>query len=260
MFKVELIDAMNYLRQRIETERPTMLVRGIVNETLRPGLKIFVWDGPHGNAQRRNIYPAYKSKRPPARTDIYKSLELLRKILGHTTAWQARLPNYEGDDLIAALVKQFPNDPIQIVSTDRDMLALTDGHRVTGTAKPFTKVNVPYHFIRLYKLAVGDVSDCIPGIRGFGDKGWAACDKLALADALDKVMAGARPSDGQLQAAQLGFQTRNWLARPEAAADLLAMKTIIAPLPISPELVEQSLWKGVDNPEAREALMKEFFL
>jgi hypothetical protein len=262
-FSIILYDALNALRTRVETERTSMLVRGLVNEALTPDvMRIWVWDGMWGNANRRKIFAPYKLNRKPTPNGeaIFKSMAFLRDILSLTPAWQCRHKDFEGDDMIAALVKMFPDTPIKIVSTDRDLLPLTDGVRVTSTATPFTKVSVPIPMIRLFKLTVGDPSDGIPGLPGFGIKGWEKCDKFALAEALDMAMKGKVPSDALYDRAYLGKRARNFIAGPDSPAQLLAQKTVIAPLPVSPEQMESALWQGKDDPLAREALLKEFLL
>ena len=232
-----------------------MLFRGIINLAMQPdAMRIFVWDGPFGNAQRRTFYPKYKLNRAKIvkRPDVYAALEMMRKLLGMTPAWQWHHKDFEGDDGIAALVTMFPKDRIEILSTDRDLRALTAGGRVTCIAKPYA---FPDHFVRLYKLTVGDVSDNIGGIPGFGEKTWESFpDKHGLAHALDKAEGGL-PWAEQLFPARIN----EWL-KVEGPTQLPILRRVIDPLSVSDEQMNSALSQGTNNPEAREALLQEYFL
>lgn len=256
-FKIKIYDGNSALRERVNTEAPLMLMRGIVNETLQTDqMIIWAFDGPYGNARRREFYSEYKAQRKITRPDIYKGLAFIREILALTPAWVCRHEDFEGDDVIAALVKMFPNDPIQIVSTDRDLIALTDGTRITCTANPF---KFPNEYIGLYKLTVGDVSDNIGGIPGYGQLSWNTADKMQLAHLLDAVIEGRPIKEGWITAANIKPGVRKWL-ETKGQEQLPLIMRVIAPLPVSDEQMNVALQRGINNPEAREALLERYFL
>lgn len=255
-FKIVVHDSNSSIRMRMENrmESPIMMMRGILNDALRRDrMTIWCWDAPGGNDKRRAIYPGYKT-RPPTPGQVYAQLGLLRELLGHTPAWQVRLDGYEGDDMVAAVVNHFRGSaPIEIVTRDGDLTALC-GPGVTCKAK----ADAPPELIRLYKLTVGDKSDTIKGIPGFGKTDWENCDKDKLRRRLDEVMAGAAWTEGWLREAGLRTPHINWIAGNVPV--LRAMRTIIDPLPLTPDQFNAALKQGRDNPAAREAVMKRYML
>lgn len=254
-FKIVIHDSHSSLRMRMEAlhaQSPASMMQGIVNEAMMPGrLTIWAFDAPGGNDRRRAVYPGYKN-RPPASSKTYANLSLMRELLSQTPAWQARLEGFEGDDVIAALVNHFRGQaPIEIVTRDGDLTALCVGGGVTCRAKAPTSPDL----IRLYKLTVGDKSDTITGIPGFGVKAWERADKPALAALLDDLDTF---SDDRARAAGLLPSHINWLR--EHRDELDAMRRVIEPLPMSADEFNRALFVGTDNPEAREATMKRYLL
>lgn len=231
---------------------PIMMMRGILNDAARPDrMTIWAWDGRGGNDVRRGIFPGYKN-RPPAPEGTHVALMFLKELLGHTSAWQAQLDGFEGDDMVAALVEHFRGvAPIEIVSRDGDLTALC-GPDVTCKAP----CPVPPTLVRLYKLTVGDSSDTIPGISGFGQKAWDGCNKALLEDVLEAYLKGADVPEEQALQAGLAKRHINWLNGNRDT--LVAMKRIIEPLPLSRSQLETALVHGTDNPAAREAILGKF--
>lgn len=254
MFKIVIHDAMSSLRMRLENRHVSalMMMRGIINEALVPGrMTIWAWDGKGGNDRRRAIFPGYKN-RPPTPSDMHAALGMLRELLKFTPAWQAQADGYEGDDMVATLVEHFRGQyPIEIITRDGDLTGLC-GPGVTCKAP----APVPPDLIRLYKLTVGDPSDTIPGVSGFGKGSWAKCNHTLLGRVMDDFLFNAPVSDNR--AAEAGLQPRhiNWIR--DNHPTLLAMHQIIQPMLLTPEEFNAALSQGVDNPAAREAVLKEF--
>lgn len=251
-FHIRLFDGFSTLRERLERrgEPPHMLIRGLINDATRPGcLTIFVFDGRGGNDARRAIWPPYKT-RPPKPSHIQQGMQMLREMLAFTPAWTAHIDGFEADDLIAAFVSFFEDDPIEILTRDGDLRALCSD-RVTCTAQ--IKNPVPPQWVRLSKLMVGDRSDTIPGVKGFGRQSWDEADLGQLSDFMDSALSGDVPETGPLPQRCI-----NWIR--ENPADLQAMWSVLQPLPIDADQLAASITKGVNNPAAREAMMKEFIL
>jgi DNA polymerase I-like protein with 3'-5' exonuclease and polymerase domains/5'-3' exonuclease len=161
---------------------------------------IFVLEGDHGTAIRRNIFPGYKQRapRPQQQMDEYNKLEewvqTFFKRLGSTFVKQDGL---EADDVVAYLARNLKSERV-VVMDDGDSFALAD---VEGCSLRYQSkaVNVdenpygpfPFEFIRLYKAIVGDDSDKLPGAKGVGDKGfidlYVACEEDGLR-ALEKII------------------------------------------------------------------------
>ena len=93
-------------------------------ESFLPGdTKVFIWDGPGHNKRRRDLYPAYKTKRPPVAEPIARGLEFFRELMCHSAATQVRVPTWEADDVIVTLAKRYAAAGLKpkIVSNDRDL-------------------------------------------------------------------------------------------------------------------------------------------
>ena len=173
MSLITLIDANNYLRRKLETQA-SPLRHCYMEEMARQDAVIWVWDGMNCNARRREVWPEYKRGRKELPEDIGRSLELFREILSYTkNVVQIQVNGYEADDVIATLtrsVTKSDHDEVLIVSTDKDFFQLV-GPRVRLDREPW---KIPPQDVRLYKTLVGDPSDNIPGLKGFGEKAWSS--------------------------------------------------------------------------------------
>lgn len=263
--QIVLYDAMSYLRVRLETEKPQDVLRGALNETQNPyGMRIWVWDGIGGNAKRRAIFPPYKTSREK-KPGVMQAMDFIRELIGLTNAWQIRLPGFEGDDVVAALTHHFfqtTNLPISIQCRDADLAALCalDPRRITCSHA----VKIPYHDIPLYKLTFGDNSDDIPGIKGFGQKGWDACDRAGLGKLIYELIDQRRPLQPHERERALAVGLRpgscTWLESQENIDALGAMKRCIDPLPIDMALIDEHLKQGENDWAAINAKLAEFML
>jgi 5'-3' exonuclease len=181
--RITIFDGNNYLRRKYEETRGTSALRDVVmdirTELASPGnMCMFVFDGVHCNRYRREFFPGYKVGRPPTPDGFNEQKKILKEILSHMPIMVLEVEGYEADDLIAAAVKNFQASPlfkdvsIHIKSTDKDFHQL--GVSYEGKELPF-----PAEETVLYKTLVGDQSDKIPGIPGFGQKKFEALDKEA---------------------------------------------------------------------------------
>lgn len=172
-----LVDANNYLRRKLETQRAP-LRHCYMEEMNRPNPVIWVWDGMNCNARRREVWPDYKRGRKELPEDISRSLDLFKEILSYTkNVVQIEVPGYEADDVIASLSRaalQIIAADVEIISTDKDFFQLI-GPRVWLDREPW---KIAPQDVRLYKTLVGDPSDNIPGLKGFGEKAWTALTDL----------------------------------------------------------------------------------
>ncbi len=143
---------------------------------------VVVWDGAGGNLRRRALYPPYKMNRVPLPGSTYESLKLIQETLRHTPVIQVSVPTYEADDVIATLSQRYARSGyhVGIFSNDADFLQLGEQfpQNIFCGAKPLSNAEAKH--IRTYKTCVGDVSDNISGIKGFGKGGWAKADKSLL--------------------------------------------------------------------------------
>lgn len=153
------------------------------------------------NTFRRRLYTDYKGHREEALPTLGQQYGTMQSLLGAMNIAQFWFDDYEADDIIGTLAKQFEVDmPVYILTKDQDALQLvTDRTRVwlmTAKAADMYKergckakdLNVPdgvfeytpVTFEEEYQLKPiqmidkkaleGDSSDNIPGVKGVGEK------------------------------------------------------------------------------------------
>jgi len=248
---LNIYDANNYLRLLLERDITGLTPRTIlnmVNDSNDPA--VFVWDGPGGLRRRREIYDGYKRNRPPLKSDITTSFQIIEEVLKHTKAIQVRVPGYEADDVIAALAREYAKngEQVAIYSNDQDFGQLVGEYptRIFAGYKP--KEDVPAHLTRYYKLTVGDPSDNIPGIKGFGKKTWAETNKAALTKWIDDIIERGEIRD-------IGLPPRIKVDPDQ----LRLFSQIIAFLPISLDEISKHMTVGTPNYAAADEYLKRFF-
>lgn len=240
-------------------------------EISNTGMHLWCWDGRNHNQRRKDIYPKYKSKRTPMGEDRFAQIGVFREALQHSNAFQVECDGWEADDVIGALVHRFVSrqiggDPrgksaklqITVYTNDLDYWQLMqypgvriDGIRMSGVP------NCEPHHIPLYKALVGDKSDCIDGVPGFGPKSW---DALTPPDRKVLLRAIEEDSEELIHTLPLPTRPRNLLLDPanrEVARQCISITRFI-PVP-EPEL-DKGIRKGTLNREAANSLFRRFFL
>lgn len=158
-----------------------------------PSRVVVVWDGAGGSQKRRGVLSEYKEGRKPRanRTYDFESPEAsqrnlhwqsakLRQIISILGAHYIEIDAIEADDVIAYLSRWMHADVEKvIVSTDKDFLQLVDQRTSVYSASKdlmwtpelmMEKLKIiPENFIFM-KCLMGDGSDNIDGIDGFGEK------------------------------------------------------------------------------------------
>lgn len=176
MQKVLVYDLNNWLRVKIEESQGGAALSNLWLETISNSTlgvpQIFVSDGFNSRKLRRELYPEYKAKRKPADSSFFDGLNFFKEILTYApnNVYAVEIPEVEADDVIANIVCNGDRDYIDyhIISTDKDLTQLNVLENVHTLAKEKTEPR----FVRLYKTFVGDSSDNIPGVRGFGEGAW----------------------------------------------------------------------------------------
>ena len=138
---------------------------------------IFVRDGINGSKFRKNIDSSYKANRSKSELALQEYNTLEQKFfpkmreLGSFVVYQDLV---EADDTIAKLCETFKAEPVIIVTYDKDLLVLAEQENVNVVIKqevnPKPFGNIPFGLIDVYKALVGDPSDNISGVAGFGKK------------------------------------------------------------------------------------------
>lgn len=208
--RVLIIDGMNtFLRSFAVVERMNLLghhVGGLVGflrsigaaiKLLHPTRVIIVFDGEAGSANRKYLYSGYKSSRDNQRIVNFKSFTDKGEEDSAKYDQASRLVDYleflpvtcialdrlEADDIIGHLTKQiyegYTDSETYVMSSDKDFMQLVnDRVKVYSPSKKkiyhvdsvVEEFGVHPNNFLLFKTLIGDSSDDIPGVNGFGEK------------------------------------------------------------------------------------------
>lgn len=145
-----------------------------------PGYRVYAcWDTVGGvNFRKEKSDSKYKSNREnhPKPVDV-KELLKMKPYFESRGIINIEIPETEGDDVIFVLCKnireQNPKSKITIVTRDKDMIQVVQKGYANNIYDYTRKKDmiIPFYDIVTYKALVGDPSDCIPGVKGIGDKG-----------------------------------------------------------------------------------------
>lgn len=256
---VKLYDAFNYYRAIAEKDPTSLAPRKLYQDMVAQAgtLHVWVYDGKGARKRRQAIFPGYKAKRPPTPSDIQASMQFFQELLVHSTAYQIQMPGIEADDVIATLVAHYAPmaQRVEIYSNDYDLMPLTGGNVFCGA---IAKEGVKTQDIQVYKAFVGDSSDEVPGVKGFGKAAWAAADvgvlrAIALGGDLDKLLPLMFRSEAR------GEQSiKTWIT--ENREQLTAMWTIVGFLPPSISEVTSAIQRPIHDPVRIEAMLRDLLL
>jgi 5'-3' exonuclease len=241
-----------------------MVSRLLVNR--RPGEITHVYDHDWRPMARTQIYPGYKAARPPEPEDLTPQFALLREVLDFTGMPQAQAPDWEAEDAIGAIcVQAGPDDVLEIVSGDRDLLQLVRDApppiRVLYTLRGVSelhefdeaavqeKYGVPASRYAEFAILRGDPSDELPGVPGVGEKtARALVQAYPDLDAMLADAAAESPSPGPLKGKPA------MRSRMLQAADYLVAMRRLVPINVDANL---EVWTGDRWDDALHALAEE---
>lgn len=165
---------------------PTHAIYGFTNIILRvirekaPKFLAITFD-PKGPNFRHQLYPEYKSNRPPMPEDLVVQIPYIKEIVAAHNILTLEINGVEADDILATaanLLSQQGN-AVTIVSGDKDLLQLVSDNitvwdpmsdKIMDQAAILKKYNVPpKKLLDLFSL-IGDKSDNVPGVAGIGPK------------------------------------------------------------------------------------------
>jgi len=157
----------------------------MLNKVLReesPDFVAVAFD-PRGGSFRKRIFDDYKAGRDAQPEDLSAQIPVVRELIEAFRIPLIEIPDFEADDVIAALVKRAPEDVrVTIISTDKDLMQLVSdrvhlldgvGDRRYGPAEVVERFGVTPDQMLDLRALVGDPSDNIPGVKGIGAKGAA---------------------------------------------------------------------------------------
>lgn len=159
---------------------------------------VMALDGPREKLLRRKIDPSYKANRDaqPKTEELGFQFKMIYDLCAALELPMLRLEGYEADDLIATMIKRYSSEqlPCVIVTSDKDFHQLAS-HNVK-ILNPMTKEWLgPQAVSKRWKVApskiveiqilMGDQSDNVKGVSGFGEKrATDAIQKYGSADAV----------------------------------------------------------------------------
>jgi DNA polymerase-1 len=141
-----------------------------------------VFDGPQNKQSRQALYAAYKGHRKEIPPDLPQQIQWTAEWFRWMGIPQLAVPGVEADDVIGSIAvwaRQQGHD-VRLCSSDKDLCQLIDDQiHLLNPAKDYLDVG-PEQVVELYGVRpdqivdylaiVGDASDNIPGLTGFGPK------------------------------------------------------------------------------------------
>lgn len=150
---------------------------------------LVVFDG--ANNWRRSVLPSYKQHRPPINDKLVEQLRVIREWL----PFPSRIEDgKEGDDVIADYVHASDGGAdLVVASGDKDLLQLVDDESGVSAYRPreraqwreaevIEKFGVPPRRLAEWLALVGDTSDGVPGVPGWGE----TSSSVGISASLDK--------------------------------------------------------------------------
>lgn len=144
---------------------------------------VMVFEGMNAKSKRLMISRDYKSNRGKSPYQAYdeynRCKDMVFAVFRSLGAIGVTQDNVEGDDVVAYIARN-SRDNCVVVSNDNDLAALygVNRHgalvqvRINGAMNENKYGDFPLNYITLYKAMVGDSSDKISGIPGFGPAKW----------------------------------------------------------------------------------------
>ena len=209
---IVLVDGSSYLYRAFHALPPltnsagqaTGAVKGVISMIRRllkdyPGSPVAVVFDAKGKTFRDDMFPDYKSQRPPMPDELREQVEPIHAIVRAMGLPLLCVEGVEADDVIGTLARQAAagGRPVVISTGDKDMAQLVDEHvtlvntmtdTVLDVAGVENKFGVPPSLVIDLLALMGDKADNIPGVPGVGEK--TALGLLQGLGGLDDIYAG----------------------------------------------------------------------
>lgn len=212
MNKIFIVDAVNYLFRSYyaissmtnASGGSTSALYGFIRslqkliKQVQPQHLVCVFDGPENKQSRLSIYAEYKSHRKEGPADLYPQIEWAYEFCALAGIPVLCVPGVEADDVMAsvALWAKKQGSTSFLCTSDKDMAQLVDEqilmmlpqkeYQIVDANKVVEIYGVRPDQILDYLAIMGDASDNIPGIPGFGPK--TAASLLAEFGTLDNLL------------------------------------------------------------------------
>ena len=196
MDKIYIVDAVNFLFRSYYAIGPmtnpsgesTNALYGFIrslNKIIKdfsPDYLVAVFDGPDNKKHRTNIYSEYKSHRTGMPEDLFPQLEKAIEYCDIAKIPNLCVPGVEADDTMGSIAKwaEKQNAISFICTSDKDLCQLVSEHIFVINPHKDNLLIDRQKVIEIHGVApeqicdlfgmVGDASDNIPGLEGFGPK------------------------------------------------------------------------------------------
>ncbi|MDE3047887.1 MAG: DNA polymerase I, partial [Verrucomicrobiota bacterium] len=241
MEKIYILDAVNYLFRSYYAIGPMLNDKGqstsalfgfirTVQKLIRefaPTHLICVFDGPDNKKSRQTVYAEYKMHRKGAPEDLFPQFEWAYEYCALAGIPSLSVAGVEADDTMAtiALWAEKQGAKVFICSSDKDLMQLVNDHifllhvhkdnLLIDAAKVQELYGVrPDQMLDLLAI-MGDASDNIPGLEGFGPK--TAASLLQQFGTLDYLLAHPEAVKGDKKQNVLRTQQKEALMSRELA-------------------------------------------
>jgi DNA polymerase-1 len=227
----------------------THMLRRLIDETGAERIAV-VFDA-KGPTFRDEIFKEYKAHRPPMPDELRSQVEPLLALTRALGLPVLQVSGVEADDVIGTLAAREPG-PVLISTGDKDMAQLVDArvtlvNTMSGTTLDRAGVKAkfdvfPEQIVDLLAL-MGDASDNIPGVTGWGPK--TAAKYLNQFGTLEQLLAHADEVPGKV-----GEKLRASIAEVTLSQDLARIRCDV-------ELPKLELARGTPDRGAIETLCSE---
>lgn len=164
-----------------------------------PKHMVVVFDGPNNAKKRLDLYPAYKAHRQAMPLDLRDQIQKAQHLCSLLNFPWLAIPEVEADDVIGSIAHwaKARTPDVYLCSADKDLCQCVDDRvRILNTQKDNLIIGPkevkalhgiePGQMID-YLAMVGDASDNVPGLPGFGPK--TAAKLLLQFGTLDNILA-----------------------------------------------------------------------
>lgn len=159
-------------------------IRSIVKlfKDFAPEHLVAVFDGPENKKQRQEIYEKYKANRIRLHEDLPEQIEFAKVFCRLSGIPQLEVAGVEADDTMGSVAKWAEKEGAKVFlcTADKDLCQLVNDHifvlnpwkenLILDAAKVEEVYGVPPNLIVDLLAMMGDSSDNIPGLSGFGPK------------------------------------------------------------------------------------------
>lgn len=243
MKKLYVLDASGYLYRSYHAIRnitnsageSTNALYGFARSVMKlrkdfsPTHLVAVFDGPNGSKNRTAIYSEYKANRAAMPPDLVYQIKWAQQLCQLLGIPYLSIPEVEADDTMGTIAKwaehfgevylctsdkdlcQFVDDKVRILNTHKENLVL-------GPNEVKEAFGVMPNQIVDYLAIVGDASDNVPGLPGFGPKTAAAL--LAEFGTLDNILNNPNAVTGKKKEIVIQFADQARLSRQLVTIDV----------------------------------------